>query len=1474
MATAILPITEEVKVSAVFSTVIYEAHRSSVLPGDKSHERLSRAIGDPAVKNVIGVGWQVSHSTQDFALFVNPQSKQASFVCRGSYDIRDWLGCNFPGGAGAYNGRMKTILNSEAMKAAKHLVEKEGYHLTFTGHSLGGSLATALDAITQLGHVVTFNAPELSFQLGKYQEGRRWLADKNKEFHYRLDGELVSLLHPTHDTRAFHKRGSHAVTLPYNGESIITPHGMKQMVSVITNGTFEGVYDSDVYGFKPEGRISGGGIRKNENGNHELSLGKIEGFEAAEVRKTVQRNVFFEIETSILILRNDSGSVLSSTPVVTIHASEHIQRALETIKQSLLSQGINWLSVAGNGSADARTIAAQTTKAAGVAFVSSLADDAVQTMAGSACGGIATGLGGACVKALQAGDAAEALHTMYVHVANAIVKQAADLPLAFGSEAYSAVGQIFGSRCLSAQVERQFLDLSLHIGTVGIHSEHTFEVIALGDGQTIQRETHAVGIHAKTSGVDVALGLHSGFETTSAKKTVASDGLSVTVSSDRSFKNELRLSLYIGLRHASWKIIPATSSHKRTYTFECYEDGRDLSCSSSYTSEARPLSLVSGQSQDSSSNPSTGIVGSSCMPTPETADAHNKLARILFGDQPPDTVNTHVTNRTTIHHEETHRKWIFWKKTIDRVEVLENGIIEKRTSSSTSGVIAEGGGHRASGGGEGCGGGGGEGNPAEVYTQLTQNTSVDTFQNKDGSRIQQNHQSSKTTDSKLFSKADGTEYSSVSKDFTTPDGSHVVSKEVDTNILEVKETTRNSQKQVINQEEQSFAFGSGHSTETSKPISNRDHLDFRSTHLETRERVITRVESFKDQRTENGTDFQRGEHRIAQGIETCETTNVSIDAKGPFVSQVKTENTETRNYSFDSTTPVRQYEEVPPATASTTTKVTPGWIKDTTVVEKVKDGTVQSQSSKEHLNQGSERALGTLVTAVLDILDKACDPSVSRSDKSKALADLFVNIGESYLVGLSGQMAACTKELGDALPYALITMTFAFLAREGIAFLWKKPETESENNIENGEKSVTPSGKKKASSTATKVIRYCGDAARCALPLLVVGLEIGCGPIITFCLNQLITCFQTMAEAIAKDGCVGWWRGLTSCVSTIGMTLTASCFSWITTKYAVMFFIKTTSGIFATSMVTIVVPTATCWGCARLWKWYHDSERRELVALLSKYELDTKTPATCVKTKYKKLCLEHHPDKTHSRDSTKFQEVHKDFKRIFDLQNSIETTAANKQTKEEPCFRHRCLMRAFLSKLAEHFCSTNVSQEVMVFKIQAADSLVDFPDVSLEDMLQKFQSADSLGKAEEQRLQDEAEAMKKAEEERLQAEAEAKKKAEEERLQAEAEAKKKAEEERLQAEAEAKKKAEEERLKAEAEAKKKAEEERLKAEAEAKKKAEEERLQAEAEAKKKAEQEEAWQRQVSAAAAAARIFRRRCLQAAAAACLVQLFLLL
>jgi hypothetical protein len=68
MATTILPIIQRVEVSAVFSSVIYEAHHSSVVPGATSHDRLKRAIDDPAVKHVIGEGWQVwPNSTQDFA---------------------------------------------------------------------------------------------------------------------------------------------------------------------------------------------------------------------------------------------------------------------------------------------------------------------------------------------------------------------------------------------------------------------------------------------------------------------------------------------------------------------------------------------------------------------------------------------------------------------------------------------------------------------------------------------------------------------------------------------------------------------------------------------------------------------------------------------------------------------------------------------------------------------------------------------------------------------------------------------------------------------------------------------------------------------------------------------------------------------------------------------------------------------------------------------------------------------------------------------------------------------------------------------------------------------------------------------------------------------------------------------------------------------------------------------------------------
>jgi len=45
--------------AAVFSRVVYEAHRSSKVIGNNSWERLQTALRDPKIVSVIGSGWTV-----------------------------------------------------------------------------------------------------------------------------------------------------------------------------------------------------------------------------------------------------------------------------------------------------------------------------------------------------------------------------------------------------------------------------------------------------------------------------------------------------------------------------------------------------------------------------------------------------------------------------------------------------------------------------------------------------------------------------------------------------------------------------------------------------------------------------------------------------------------------------------------------------------------------------------------------------------------------------------------------------------------------------------------------------------------------------------------------------------------------------------------------------------------------------------------------------------------------------------------------------------------------------------------------------------------------------------------------------------------------------------------------------------------------------------------------------------------------
>jgi len=225
--------------AAVFAAGAYELNENSTISGNNSQERMENWAKSDAVKEFIGEGWQVQKSSQDAALVINDGAKTAVLTISGSRNhnmwtiARDWVGNNIAGGLGIYNRRVETLRREYSSQLNE--LNSNGYKVVVTGHSAGGSYATALSGTLNFApHVRTWNSPELSYTSVKtvlpalapaplrpvasaiaavvpnqYSSGREASSANTK--HYRLEGDVVSHL-TSPGERSFQDRGG--IVLP------------------------------------------------------------------------------------------------------------------------------------------------------------------------------------------------------------------------------------------------------------------------------------------------------------------------------------------------------------------------------------------------------------------------------------------------------------------------------------------------------------------------------------------------------------------------------------------------------------------------------------------------------------------------------------------------------------------------------------------------------------------------------------------------------------------------------------------------------------------------------------------------------------------------------------------------------------------------------------------------------------------------------------------------------------------------------------------------------------------------------------------------------------------------------------------------------------------------------------------------------------------------------------------------------------
>ncbi len=292
--------------------------------------------------------------------------------------------------------------------------------------------------------------------------------------------------------------------------------------------------------------------------------------------------------------------------------------------------------------------------------------------------------------------------------------------------------------------------------------------------------------------------------------------------------------------------------------------------------------------------------------------------------------------------------------------------------------------------------------------------------------------------------------------------------------------------------------------------------------------------------------------------------------------------------------------------------------------------------------------VGTL-DLTLEIIQQYRLGKVNFKTVMTSITKLCVDMGEGYLVGLFGQLAAHTQQLGDALPQSVLVIAVAQLLRLGIDYV---AISQTEKVINERETKLNL----RASQSRIAAYQTAGTIARTALQLAVVGLEFSYASPIMFATSQIVSAVQQFAIATANDGFN--LATLKACASTLlpQITITAAGalvsagVQWGLTAYFGAA-ITTTLGM---GLVNIALPGLAFWGACKLFtalynKWAGTPEERELKKLLQEYGLNENATLRDIKRRWRRLCLEKHPDKKGPDATAAFQKLNMDYDRITAL---------------------------------------------------------------------------------------------------------------------------------------------------------------------------------------------------------------------------------
>jgi len=1000
---------------------------------------------DGNVQEFIGAGWMVMYKDADVAVYVNNSRRWAVRSWRGTdFTLwRDWVN-NMDGLFHQGDGRiMRNIHQTHGIIKS---LEGSGYTIMETGHSAGGDYASGAGALEQ-HQVYVFNAPQYGHQHDKFSYMRAQLAWEGKLHSYVHQGDLVYKIDTDRSATWLHQREHNLILnsdLPPRWSSTDTLSVLKSPLPSLelARKLFQNVVDEMKY------RIH---AHSMDNTLRDLSGGKWKGFSSRDPAATSNNDI-----VNLLLSAHDAHRATPCAapphhqqPKVTLikstndhlffgndkvfarfqladgqtrdvliddhpRLSKHTTRAMSIWKKTLFGNTARKMTEAGH--IDLKSLLRDSTRPAIVGFVDSVAADKLNKVFGAniCVGSIGTNVG----YAVLSGDSRAAIEIATNGALSQVASSVAGLPISAGVRHTSASGQLFGSGICQESLTRAHVSFgNNNCVAFGLHFDNILTKRALRNGQTVTTFAHETGAHVEVAGaLDAAIGLRSGYDISS--KIVRTDDHGITTEKwfDRQFSGEFDLSLQFGSRKASFRLLPAFSSHTRHIRREFRKDGGDLAT-------RRGLQC---KHQDLPSYVLIPLARSSCADA-IAKDSTGALARCKAVDGRTE----HDKVRKTIRHKKTrffcfHERW---------TEIKVYGIAEENKSSPVKNTIS-------------C-----SGWSLNRCRAWTTDTTFAKFLRvtKDGvaSKYQETVTCTVHTKSQLISPL---VFNLASRQFQL-NGESVT--EVDQHRLLRDATWKDTMGKCTGKSKTESVLGE--STALKESLNYVRRYDGT-----TSSEQVTDIwkETFEDKRREIQMDaqgkitsdrtFKPGERRAASGLHLHIVDKKNVT--GGFFKLTVTDDIDTTSQKYTTHTGVSGGERIPFGTKTQehVHRVTEtGFIfNKTTDLKRTTKGTTTTTTT--NLSPGSQMVVSNLCMELLEtfaiVYDRYCrqreaekkgeklpegENPLSWSDVARAAQRIFIDSSELLLLGRIADVAYLTKTLLKGCSYAVLAIAFFAFIRYG-----------------------------------------------------------------------------------------------------------------------------------------------------------------------------------------------------------------------------------------------------------------------------------------------------------------------------------------------------------------------------------------------------------------------------------------------------------